>query len=74
MYKRQVLGLGAYVCSGALYRWEISKTTAELERALAAVDASIRAYDIFGEAPPTGRVPQAPQMLPLGNGVFVPME
>ncbi len=69
-----VLGLGAYVCSGALYRWEISKTTAELERALAAVDASIRAYDIFGEAPPTGRVPQAPQMLPLGNGVFVPME
>jgi hypothetical protein len=68
-----VLGLGAYVGSGALYRWEIGKTTSEIERALAAVDAAIRAFDIFGEAPP-GRAPQGWQAGPQSYGVFVPME
>lgn len=61
-----VLGLGAYAGSGALYRWEIGKTTSELERALAAVDAAIRAHDIFGEAPPTGRVPSPSLIASLG--------
>ncbi len=69
-----VLGIGAYAASGTLYRWEIAKTTAELERSLAAVDAAIRAMDIFGEAPPTSRALAAPQMIPMGNGMFVPME
>lgn len=54
-----VMGLAAYAGTGALYKWEIRRTTAELERALAAVDASIRAFDIFGEAPPSARHPQS---------------
>jgi predicted Ser/Thr protein kinase len=68
-----VLGMGAYAASGAVYRWEIGKTTTEIERALAAVDASIRAFDIFGEAPPTQRSIQAQSMMPLGDA-FIPME
>ena len=47
-----LFGLAAYAVSAPLYRWEIRKTSCEIERALAAVDASIRAIDIFGEAPP----------------------
>lgn len=35
--------------SGKLYRWELVKTTAELQAALAAVEAAIRAMDIFGD-------------------------
>ncbi len=69
-----VFGIGAYAASGALYRWEIAKTTTEIERALAAVDAAIRAMDIFGEAPPTSRAMSAQQMMPLGNGMYLPME
>ncbi len=57
-----LLGIGAYAASGALYRWEIGKTSGEVERALAAVDAAMRAIDIFGEVPPTARVPQGSQM------------
>ncbi len=52
-----VLGLAAYACTGAMYRWEIRKASAELERALAAVDASIRAFDIFGDVPAVSRKP-----------------
>ncbi len=47
-----VLGLAAFAFTGPCYRWELGKTTAELNAALAAVDASIRAFDIFGAAPP----------------------
>jgi hypothetical protein len=46
------LGLATVACMGPIYRWEIGKTTQELEAVLAAVEASIRAFDIFGEAPP----------------------
>ncbi|HYW30873.1 MAG TPA: serine/threonine-protein kinase [Gemmatimonas sp.] len=52
-----VLGLAAVACVGPLYRWEIRKATTELETALAAVEAGIRAKDIFGEAPPARPVP-----------------
>ena len=38
--------------SGKLYRWELVKMTAELEAALAAVEAAIRAMDIFGDTRP----------------------
>ncbi len=68
-----VLGMGAYAASGAVYRWEIGKTTTEIERALAAVDASIRAFDIFGEAPPTQRSAPAQSLMPMGD-VFIPVD
>lgn len=45
------VGLAGLAVSGPIYRWEMRKTTDELNGALAAVDASIRAFDIFGEAP-----------------------
>jgi hypothetical protein len=35
-----------------MYRWEVRKTATELSDALGAVEASMRAFDIFGEAPP----------------------
>jgi eukaryotic-like serine/threonine-protein kinase len=69
-----LVGMGAYVCSGPLYRWEIRKTSAELERTLSAIEASMRALDIFGEAPPAGRPRQAGSIMPLPDGGFVPME
>jgi hypothetical protein len=47
------VGLAAVACMGPVYRWEIRKATGELEAVLATVEASIRAFDIFGEAPPT---------------------
>jgi len=54
-----VIGLATIACMGPVYRWEIGKTTGELEAVLSAVEASIRAFDIFGEAPPvrTARPP-----------------
>jgi hypothetical protein len=49
------------------YRWEIKKAATEVERALAAVDASIRAFDLFGEAPP----PPALRPSSGGDGLFL---
>ena len=46
------IGVGVVAFTGPLYRWEMRKAEAELADALAAVDASMRAFDIFGEAPP----------------------
>jgi len=37
--------------AGPLYRWEIRKTEAELQAALAAIDVAMRSIDIFGDAP-----------------------
>ncbi len=48
-----VLGVATLALAGPIYRWELGKTTEELKAALAAVDASIRAFDIFGEPPRT---------------------
>jgi hypothetical protein len=45
-------GAALAASSGPLYRWEIRKAEAELRSALAAIDAGLRALDIFGEAPP----------------------
>ncbi len=45
------VGLASLAFSGPCYRWEIGKTTQELNAVLAAVDASIRSFDILGEAP-----------------------
>ena len=47
-----VVGGACIAGSGKLYRWELVKTTAELEAALAAVEAAIRAMDIFGDTRP----------------------
>ena len=55
-----VLGLAGLALSGPIYRWEMGKTTDELNAALAAVDASIRAFDIFGEAPRPGLLRSSP--------------
>jgi len=48
-----VLGLATLAAAGPIYRWEIGKTAAELKAALTAIDASIRAFDIFGAPPPS---------------------
>jgi serine/threonine protein kinase len=47
-----VVGVGVMASAGPLYRWEIRKAIKEMEDALTAIDASMRAFDIFGEAPP----------------------
>jgi len=46
------VGVGLVAVSGPMYRWEVRKTATELSDALGAVEASMRAFDIFGEAPP----------------------
>jgi predicted Ser/Thr protein kinase len=43
--------------SGPLYRWGMRKTANELGAALAAVEAGIRAMDVFGEEPPPAGAP-----------------
>jgi hypothetical protein len=48
-----VVGLAGLALTGPLYRWEVGKTEEELTAALAAVEASIRSFDIFGESPRT---------------------
>ena len=47
-----VIGVGLVAFAGPMYRWEMRKAATELSDALAAVDASMRAFDIFGEVPP----------------------
>jgi eukaryotic-like serine/threonine-protein kinase len=61
-----VLGLGVIAGTGPLYRWEIRKAVSELEAALTAIDASMRAFDIFGENPP----PLPPPVAHSGDGMF----
>lgn len=58
-----LLGLAGLAISGPVYRWEMRKTTDELNAALAAIDTSLRAFDIFGDAP---RVPQL--RAPISSG------
>jgi hypothetical protein len=53
------VGVGLVAVTGPMYRWEVRKSAAELSDALAAVDASMRAFDIFGEAPPPLPPPKA---------------
>lgn len=45
------LSVGVIVAAGPVYRWGIDKASGEMSDALAAVDTSIRSFDIFGEAP-----------------------
>jgi serine/threonine protein kinase len=44
-------GVTVMATAGPLYRWEIRKAEAELQAALASVDAALRSIDIFGDAP-----------------------
>ena len=44
-------GVALLAFAGPCYRWEIRKTEAELQAALAAIDVAMRSIDIFGEAP-----------------------
>ena len=46
-----VIGLAGLALTGPIYRWEMRQATAELNAALAAIEASIRAFDIFDQAP-----------------------
>lgn len=46
------IGVGLVAFTGPMYRWEMRKAAAELADALAAIDAAMRAFDLFGEAPP----------------------
>ena len=46
------VGLGCLAVTGVTYRWTIGKAQKELANALAAIEASMRAFDIFGEGPP----------------------
>ncbi len=46
-----IVGVALLAFAGPLYRWEIRKTEAELQAALAAIDVAMRSIDIFGEAP-----------------------
>jgi len=48
-----VLGVGGLALTGRIYRWEMRKATDEMNAALAAVETSIRAFDIFDLAPPS---------------------
>jgi hypothetical protein len=47
-------GAGMWAASPSLGRSGLRKLRAELDENLAAVERSVRAQDIFGEAPPTG--------------------
>ncbi|WP_306522148.1 serine/threonine-protein kinase [Gemmatimonas sp.] len=47
-----VIAAGLVAFTGPMYRWEMRKAAAELTDALAAIDASMRAFDIFGAPPP----------------------
>lgn len=44
-------GVAVLATAGPLYRWEIRKTEAELQAALAAIDVAMRSIDIFGDVP-----------------------
>ena len=46
-----LVGVALLAFAGPCYRWEIRKTEAELQAALAAIDVAMRSIDIFGEAP-----------------------
>jgi eukaryotic-like serine/threonine-protein kinase len=54
-----LLAAGVLVVSGPLYRWELRKAASEMEAALAAIDVSLRAFGIFGDAPPPLPPPRA---------------
>ena len=43
-----VIGVTGLALTGGIYRWEMGKAKAELHAALAAIETSIRAFDIFG--------------------------
>lgn len=62
-----VMGAVALACSGPVYRWEVRKAADELAAALAAIDVSLRAFDIFGETPPPPAVTSGgdPNAFPL---------
>jgi hypothetical protein len=51
-------GLGILLSAGSSYRSGIRAVTREMHEALGAIDASMRAFDIFGEAPPPLPPPQ----------------
>ena len=45
------VGVGCLALTGVTYRWTIGKAQKELANALAAIETSMRAFDIFGEGP-----------------------
>ena len=59
-------GVAVLAFAGPCYRWEIRKTEAELQAALAAIDVAMRSIDIFGEAP----TPPPPRPISSGMDAF----
>lgn len=57
-------GMGALTFAAPLYRWQVRKSTTELNAALAAIETSMRTIDIFGES--SASMPRiTPQKLPF---------
>lgn len=52
-----VVGVAGIAITGPMYRWEIRAAAEELDQALAAIAASMRAKDIFGDVPPQRPLP-----------------
>jgi hypothetical protein len=52
-------GIALLMSAGAIYRWEVRKTSDELRAALAAIEGAMRALDIFGDNPPPPPPPTA---------------
>jgi eukaryotic-like serine/threonine-protein kinase len=52
-----VTGVALFAGSGWLYRWEVRQAIKEMQAALAAIDAGVRARAVFGDAPPPPRLP-----------------
>ncbi|WP_310572356.1 serine/threonine-protein kinase [Gemmatimonas sp.] len=59
-------GVAVLATAGPLYRWEIRKTEAELQAALATIDVAMRSIDIFGEAP----TPPPPRPISSGGDLL----
>jgi hypothetical protein len=54
-----LVGFGTALAIAPIHRWALGKVRRELEDTLAAVETSMRAKDIFGEAPPALPAPRA---------------
>lgn len=60
-------GIGCLSLAGVSYRWTIRKAQKELQNALAAIDTSMRAFDIFGDTPRISLTPKSGLITPSGG-------
>ncbi|MCA0374465.1 MAG: serine/threonine protein kinase [Gemmatimonadetes bacterium] len=52
-----LMAVAGVAVTGPMYRWEVRAAAKELDQALGAIAVSMRAQDIFGEAPPKRPTP-----------------